>query len=134
MVSALDFSSLPPRATLGFVGEMETTMNAFEDAVQAWRDAPFPRGSAVDALDEVPADLALYDTWVAESVLPFIDRGIWEPAVPDVLGGLEDLTGQAEELRSALTEDLEVLSAYLAYAKLLRSVYGAAFLREGERR
>lgn len=108
-------------------------MNALGDAVQTWRETPFPRGSAVDALDEVHADLALYDTWIAESVLPFIDRGIWEPAVPDVLGGLEELTGQVERLCSAGIEDLKLLSAYLAYAKLLRSVY-RTFLREGVRR
>ncbi|WP_156786302.1 hypothetical protein [Microterricola viridarii] len=104
----------------------------FEGAFQSWRDAPFPRGSSRDPADEVHANLALYDTWVAESVVPFMDRGIWQPAVPDVLGALENLGGQVQELRRAGTEDLEALSAYLAYADLLRTVY-RAFLRRGGR-
>lgn len=106
---------------------------SFEGAFQSWRDARFPRGSSIDALDEVHANLALYDSWVAESVLPFMDRGIWQPAVPDVLGALENLVRQVEELRSSGTEDLEAVSAYWAYADLLRTVY-RAFLREGGRK
>ncbi|GAB2718046.1 hypothetical protein GCM10027038_15500 [Arthrobacter bambusae] len=105
----------------------------FEGAFQSWRDAPFPRGSSIDLLDEIHANLALYDTWVAESVLPFMDRGIWQPAVPDMLGALENLVRQVEELRYAGTEDLEAVSAYRAYADLLRTVY-RVFLRQGGRR
>lgn len=105
------------------------TMGNFEEVVREWREEPFPRGSAVDALDEVHADLALYDTWIAESVLPYVDRGLWEPAVPDVLGALDELTSQVAELRTTGTEDKEAASRYLAYADLLRAVY-VAFMRE----
>lgn len=108
------------------------TMSNFESVVREWREAPFPRGSAIDALDEAHADLALYDTWVAESVMPYIDRGIWEPAVPDVLGALDEFTRQVDELRATGTEDLDAASGYLAYAKLLRAVY-VAFVQEGRR-
>ncbi|MGL4297728.1 MAG: hypothetical protein ACRCW4_01490 [Candidatus Neomicrothrix subdominans] len=107
-------------------------MSNFEEAVRQWQEALFPRGSAVDALDEVHADLALYDTWVAESVLPYVDRGIWEPAVPDVVGALDELTRQVEELRAKGTEDPDAASGYLAYAELLRAVY-VAFVQERQR-
>lgn len=106
------------------------TMSNFEEVVREWREEPFPRGSAVDALDEVHADLALYDTWVAESVLSYVDRGIWEPAVPDVLSALDELISQVEQLRRTGSEDEEAASRYLAYGDLLRSVY-VAFMREG---
>jgi hypothetical protein len=108
-------------------------MSTLQESVRTWREAPFPRGSAVDALDEAHADLALYDTWVAESVLAYIDRGIWEPAVPDVLGALDDLVRRIEELRAAGTDDPEAVSRYIAYAALLRAVY-LAFLQERQDR
>ncbi|WP_370246877.1 hypothetical protein [Nocardioides sp.] len=108
------------------------TMANFEEAVREWREASFPHGSALDVLDEVHADLVLYDTWVAESVLPYVDRGIWEPAVPDVLGALDELIRQVEKLRAEGTDDLDAACAYLAYAELLRAVY-VAFVRERQR-
>lgn len=107
------------------------TMGDFEKAVRAWHEAPFPRGSVVDSLDEAHADLVLYDTWVAESVLPYIERGHWEPAVPDVVAALDALTQDIEARRDTGTEDPEAVSAYLHYAALLRAVY-LDFLREGE--
>jgi hypothetical protein len=105
-------------------------MNAnLEEAVRVWRKAPFPLGSAVDALDEAHADLALYDTWVAESVLPYVERGIWEPAVPDVLGAIDELVGEVGDLYASGTEDPDAALGYLAYAELLRAVY-VAFMHE----
>lgn len=104
-------------------------MSALDEAIRVWRGTPFPRGSAVEALDEAHADLALYDTWVAETVIPFVERGIWNPAVADVVGALDNLTGQVDELRSAGTDDPEAANGYMAYAELLRAVY-LAFLDE----
>lgn len=104
-------------------------MSTLHQAVRAWRETPFPRGSTVEALDEAHADLALYDTWVAETVIPFVERGIWNSAVTDVLGALDDLTRQVGDLRSAGTEDSEAADSYMAYAGLLRAVY-LAFLDE----
>lgn len=54
-------------------------MDHFSRAVEAWRREPFPPGSATDALDELHADLALADSWLAEAVIPFVDRGVFEP-------------------------------------------------------
>ncbi|UMG91013.1 hypothetical protein [Nocardioides sp. TF02-7] len=105
-------------------------MTTFDEAVRAWREASFPRGTVDDDLDDAHSDLALYDSWVAESVLPYADGGEWTPAVPDVLGELDRFTKRVEELRAAGTDDPEAAASYLAYAALLRDAY-EAFLRDG---
>jgi hypothetical protein len=104
-------------------------MTGFEELVREWRDAPFPPGSTVDALGEIHDDLALYDIWVAESVLLYVKRGVWEPAAPDVLGALDELTRRAMSFSPASTDDSVAISGYLGYAEILRTVY-SAFLRE----
>jgi hypothetical protein len=106
-------------------------MPSLDEAFRAWRDAPFPRGSVVDALDEAKADLVLHDSWVAESVIPFVEHGRWEPAVPDVLGALDRLMHDVAALDAAGTRDQEAAAGLRSYAALLREVY-VAFLAEGE--
>ena len=76
--------------------------------------------------------MALYDSWVAAAVLPYFNQGIWVPAVPDVIGALDELTRKVEELRVA-GADPDAAADYLAYAALLRAAY-LAFLQEGQRR
>jgi hypothetical protein len=95
-------------------------MSILDESVWAWRNTPFPPGSSNDALDEVHADLALYDTWVAESVLPFMDSGVCAPAVPDVLGALDEVTRRIRELDSA-TADPDAVLAYAAFLREARS-------------
>lgn len=104
-------------------------MSAFEEHAHAWRSAAFPRGSAVDALDEIHADLALYDACVAESVVPFLDRGVWEPAAIDVLGALDELSLRIASLQAVGTDDSEAASSYATYADMLREMY-RVFLQE----
>jgi hypothetical protein len=106
--------------------------NTFNDTVRAWREAPFPPGSSIDVLDEIHADLALYDSWVADSLLPYLDHGVWSPAKVDVLGSLDALTQQIEELNSDQISDTQAVAHYLNYTELLRAVY-AAFLQVEDR-
>jgi hypothetical protein len=54
------------------MGSAETR---FQEAYAAWRLQPFPSGSTNDEIDELHADLALVDSCVAETVLPFVERG-----------------------------------------------------------
>ncbi len=105
-------------------------MITLEDAVARWRRTSFPPGSAHDALNELHANLALYDTWVAESVLPFVNQGVWEPVIPDVLAALDGLSGEVSGLRFTKESDKETAQRYLDYATALRTVY-AAFLNAG---
>jgi hypothetical protein len=76
-------------------------------------------------LDEVRADLALADTWVAESVIPFVERGQFLPAQVDVLQELRLLRERAATLSSS-----DRATECQRYAELLSGVY-EAFLREG---
>jgi hypothetical protein len=94
------------------------------DAYAAWRRQPFPHGSADGVVDELHADLALADSWVAESVIPFVERARFMPAGPDVLHELRKMHDRAAALR-----DPARATEYLTYIALLSDVYGA-FLRE----
>lgn len=99
-------------------------MGEFEDAYIAWRNQPFPSGSGDDSLDELHADLALADSWVADSVIPYVERGIFQPAQLDVIGELGKLRGRALELRAGGgREDPALYDAYRDYADLLVRVY-----------
>lgn len=107
-------------------------MGTFNASVAAWRRAAFPVGSKNDELDEIHADLALIDTWVAGSVLPYVDTDVWEPAVPNVLGALDSLERHVHGVHLDGENHVQVANRYLAYAGLLRSVY-EEFLQVGDR-
>lgn len=81
----------------------------------------------MDALDEIHADLALADTWVAESVIPYVSRGQHSPAKVDVLAELEALRSRLAEIaESALAPgDTKLAGEYGAYCDLLSDVYRA---------
>jgi hypothetical protein len=105
----------------------------FEDAYIAWRNQPFPPGSADDALDELHADLALADTWVAGSVIPYVERGLFQPAHLDVIEELGKLRNRAVELRTRRGEESPSLpDSYRDYADLLLRVY-EGFLAQARR-
>ena len=99
-------------------------MGTFLDAYAEWRNRPFPPGSTDDLLDELHADLALTDTWVAESVVPYVERRVYQPAKADVIGTLGSLCRRAVELGvGRRIEDAQVTESYRDYAELLMRVY-----------
>ena len=103
-------------------------MREFEDAYSSWRGQPFPSGSSRDALDELHADLALADTWVAETVIPYVENGLRRPARVDVDTELRRLRTRAVELgQVGDAEDRRLANSYRDYAGLLLHLY-AAFL------
>jgi hypothetical protein len=51
----------------------------FEEAVSLWRERSFPAGSEDDDLDELHADIALADSWIADAVIPYVDAGLFNP-------------------------------------------------------
>jgi hypothetical protein len=99
-------------------------MSNLADAYAAWTRQPIPHGAADDVVDELHADLALADSWVAESVIPFVERAEFTPAEPDVLHELRKMRD-----RAAALHDPAHATEYLRYIELLSDVYGA-FLRE----
>jgi len=107
-------------------------MIEFEEAYSDWRRQPFPTGSHLDALDELHADLALAHAWVAESVIPFIERGRVIPAKVDVIGTLREIRGRSAELAETLGGDESRLAKdYVVYAHLLELVYEGFLSRSG---
>jgi len=104
-------------------------MSNFHETAQLWLSTPLPAGSSSDDLDEVHADLALIDTWVAGSVLPMLQSGRWPPATPDVVAALDELSTEIERLRTQDGDENGLANQYLAYACFLRRVYGIFLAR-----
>jgi hypothetical protein len=105
-------------------------MRDFQEVYETWKEQPFPSGSSWDALDEVHADLALADAWVADTVTPFFEHGVYRPAQVDVIGTLEKIRERANKLRAtAEGEDERLAGEYGKYAELLKVVY-QGFLSE----
>jgi hypothetical protein len=105
-------------------------MTTFADRYAVWRNRPFPAGSADDSVDELHADLALVDSWVAESVVPFVERGLYRPAGVDVIGELWRLRARATELAGTRGQDDATLAgSYTSYLDLLIDLYDD-FLRQ----
>lgn len=101
-------------------------MTDFHNAYRLWKKQPFPSGSSWDALDEVHADLALADAWVADTVSPFVEHGVYRPAQVDVIATLEKIRQQAIQLGAKGDEEDKMLAEdYAKYAELLQSVYQA---------
>lgn len=108
-------------------------MGDFEAAYVAWRNQAFPPGSADSSLDELHADLALADTWVAESVIPYIERGVYEPAQIDVIDELHSFCNRVDDLKRRGGGGDPILSdTYRDYAELLIRVY-ESFLEQAPR-
>jgi len=99
-------------------------MAGFEDVYTEWRERRFPPGSASEALDELHADLALADSWVAEAVVPFVERGVHQPARVDIVEELSKLRRRAVQLGSGASgEDAKSAADYRDYIDLLISMY-----------
>lgn len=99
-------------------------MTDFERAYKAWREKPFPPGSRSDPLDELHADLALVDTWVAEAIVPYVENGVQGPIQVDPLEKLQQIRDRATELaKSGTADDKRLVNDYVRYADSLREVY-----------
>jgi hypothetical protein len=96
----------------------------FEKAYADWRDRRFPPGSANDAVDELHADLALADTWVAEAAVPVMDGREHTPVRVDVSGELRALRKRATALLEHVgTADQALVTSYVDYIDALAAVY-----------
>jgi len=102
-------------------------MVTFDEAYDAWMGAPFPIGDAEDGTGVLHDDVALVDTWVAESVVPYVKDGRFIPATPDVLRELRALNDRASALG-----DVDGAPEYLRYIGLLSDVYDAFLQRRPE--
>jgi hypothetical protein len=107
-------------------------MSDLDDIYESWRSRSFPPGSAVEALDELHADLALADAWVAEYVVPFVEQGQFSRPEVQVITTLHNIRERARDLeRSGGAESQELAGEYGGYVDLLERVY-RAFLSHAE--
>jgi hypothetical protein len=110
---------------LGKYGDL-VTMTSFDDLYTRWREAPFPPGSHRDDLDELHADLALVDTWVAETIVPYAERGVVTPPQVDVDACIKAIRDRALRFdRGATGEEQATLMRYIAYVDLIEQVFTA---------
>jgi hypothetical protein len=69
---------------------------------------------------------------VAESIIPFVEEGRYDPAQIDVIGKLEKIRDRASELgKSGTADEKRLAGEYVRYVDLLRSVY-ERFLKKVE--
>ena len=103
-------------------------MTTFVSAYASWRAEPFPPGSTRDDLDELHADLALIDTWVADTVVLYAERGVLAPpAKVDIRQGIRRLAERLDNLpRTDKDPQSEaLLAAYERYLALTAEVFEA---------
>jgi hypothetical protein len=106
-----------------------TDGNDFEQLAQRWKVIPFPAGSQNDELDDLHARLVLADTWLADSVLPYLRDRTWARPVVDVVGELEAIISASRHFTSASTSEGLLAAEYRNYADVLMQLY-LAFLGE----
>jgi hypothetical protein len=107
-------------------------MASLEPSYQQWRAEPFPASNGSDEFGEVHANLVLIDSWVAEYVIPFVERGVTPMPRVDVAGALTDLRQQLADLDLGAAPAKEALALdYSRYVMLLDEVW-QAFLRARE--
>lgn len=99
-------------------------MTPLDRAYREWRERPLPRGSSNDELAALHADLVLVDTWVAEAVIPFVERTQYVFSAVDVPAGIRVIRERAQELAPYCDgEDAGLAAEYIAYADRLDAVY-----------
>jgi hypothetical protein len=105
-------------------------MSDFDETYRRWRDAPFPHGSTNDPVGELHAELAQWDAFVADEVIPVAEGLAHKPGI----GSAYDIENEIELLRTAIDElansvgpdDQALLRQYDDYCSLLTEVYSQA--------
>lgn len=101
-------------------------------AYKKWWDAPFPDGHLFpdggpddDAVEEAHTDLATWDAFVADDVIPVIEDGApFRPHPTDLAVALADFIAGIDKLVAISTPgDVARLTAYRAYALLALDLY-----------
>ena len=100
-------------------------MSRFTNAYQRWLQEPIPPGSGVDTIDELHAELAQWDAFVADLAVPY-SKGA-EVAQPvydfgEAIAQLGNRLRQSERLRPA---DASTLDRYVNYLHLVAEVFAA---------
>jgi hypothetical protein len=98
-------------------------MLSFVDAYTLWRRHPFPKTGTGSTLPETHGDLAVLDEYVT-AVIRFVERGIYQPVVPDVLERLRNVMRRIELAVDAEPPTMKAVAREQhAYAALMYIVY-----------
>lgn len=107
-------------------------MSGFEDAYAAWRHLPMPPGGPWDDIDDLHADMAFFDSMVANEVVPWGDDGRlgppsvvpnWDASISSRLKELELTAMQIQEV--ATGEKRKAVDDLLSYLHRLMPVWEA---------
>ncbi len=91
-------------------------------ALQHWRTTPFPEGSDDDSVDEVHAQIAQWDAFVADLAIP-LERGRLVPAPAiDLRSGIAETLLEVQGLAQLAGAEAARLCSYAAYCELLLAV------------
>jgi hypothetical protein len=95
-----------------------------DDAYKTWRAQPFPPASVDHELSDLHVDLGLVDAWVAEAVIPFVERRRYMFAAADLRAGILGVRDRAHALAASRNgHDADLARCYVAYAEQLDVVY-----------
>jgi hypothetical protein len=101
-------------------------MTSFEGLYRRWRGVPFPPGSHRDDVDELHADLALVDTWIVDTIVPYAENGVITAPRVDIGAGIKGIRDRAIALcEGASDEERDILNRYLDYVDLIDMLYAA---------
>ena len=92
-----------------------------ETAYARWRGLAFPPGSSSDLVDELHADLAYWDSMVADTVLPVAEHGQpYDSGVVDLDAGLRAVADRIAAVSVAASgAEAALLGQYGDYAAAL---------------
>src|SRR4029077_8587317 len=108
-------------------------MTTFDGLYGRWRELRFPRGSHRDDVDELHADLALVDTWVADTIVPYVEQGAITLPQVDIAAGIRDIRSRAIALREGPAgEERALLDRYIDYVDLIEKLYAAFRTEQGD--
>ena len=99
-------------------------MGEFLKAYRAWWSEPFPHQSTKDELNELHAELATLDYWVADTVVPFAENDTLAPLKVDIRGAIRDIRQRLASVASQLRgQDQQLVAEYQRYVELLDAVF-----------
>lgn len=106
-------------------------MASLESSYGEWRAAPLPSGNGSEDFGEIHADLVLVDSWVAEYVIPFVERGIKHSPRVDVSGALTDLRRRLSDLdRGPVVSKRALADEYSRYIAMLEELWQSFCARD----
>lgn len=98
-------------------------MTEFERACRRWVESPFPLGSDLDEADELHAELAQWDTFVADLVVPHSKGAPVARPVYDLGAGMAEFADRLQMYRAPTYGAADLVGRYRDYLELVAAVF-----------